>query len=250
MRQRFFGLWLFMLASVLQAANPTFQDFNTNQFSTNGLKLNIKSGVGVTNLNVKGDPVPFVVNTNQLVVTNGNVGIGITIPPERLSVSNGNFAVITRNNSFAGYRIYEVGDERFNLQYLGRSLGLAGRSGNLELETTSWVNLDLRVGTTSRLYINSTNGVVTLGGMATTFSNKLAPTSITFPATTVPWTNTFAFNIQVYIDNFGITGTVLKKNGVQIAGGLTQFMSFGLQPGEYFSQTFSVGTPTATFSPF
>lgn len=87
------------------------------------------------------------------------------------------------------------------------------------------------------------------GGMSTLRSNKLAPTAITFPATTVPWTNNQTCNIELYIDNTGVTGSVLTKNGTTIASGLVTFLTLGLQPGEYFSETYTVGTPTARWSP-
>lgn len=76
----------------------------------------------------------------------------------------------------------------------------------------------------------------------------VAPTAITFPATDTPWTNTLGAKIELYIDNVGITGTAIKKNGTQILGGLITGYTLVLLPGEYFSETFSVGTPTATYS--
>jgi hypothetical protein len=97
-----------------------------------------------------------------------------------------------------------------------------------------------------------TNVVVILpNGITTTRSNLLAPTAISFPATTVNWTNPLPCTIELYIDNNGITGTTIKKNGTQIFGGLTTLVdvTIGLQVGEYFSETYTIGTPTARFSP-
>jgi hypothetical protein len=81
-------------------------------------------------------------------------------------------------------------------------------------------------------------------------SSAPAPTAISpFPGTTVNWTNTFGVPIQVYIDNTAITGTAIKKNGTQIFGGLSNDTVLTLYPSEYFSETYTVGTPTATWSP-
>jgi hypothetical protein len=81
-------------------------------------------------------------------------------------------------------------------------------------------------------------------------SSAPAPTAISpFPGTTVNWTNTFGVPIQVYIDNTAITGTAIKKNGTQIFGGLSNDTVLTLYPSEYFSETYSVGTPTGTWSP-
>jgi hypothetical protein len=95
-----------------------------------------------------------------------------------------------------------------------------------------------------------TGVVVANAGMTSYRSNGIAPTSITFPASTVNWTNPLNCSIQIYIDNFGVTGSVFKKNGGQISSGITQFMQVGLQAGEYFSENYTIGTPTATYSPF
>ena len=81
-------------------------------------------------------------------------------------------------------------------------------------------------------------------------SNAIGPTSITAPATTVNWTNPINANIQVYIDNSGVTGTAIKKNGTQIFSSLVGDVTLELQPQEYFSMTYTLGTPVVTWSPF
>lgn len=103
---------------------------------------------------------------------------------------------------------------------------------------------------------NSTNSLIVPGivtatnGFSGMRSNLLAPSSLTFPATTVNWTNPLPVSIQVYIDNSAVTGTAVTKNGTTVFTGLTAAITLGLQVGEYFSETYSVGTPTATYSPF
>jgi hypothetical protein len=93
-------------------------------------------------------------------------------------------------------------------------------------------------------------GGVSSNGIYSLVSNLVAPTAITFPNSTVNWTNPLNCNIELYIDNTAVTGTAIKKNGTQIFGGLSNDVIIHLQPGEFFSETYSVGTPSATFSPF
>jgi hypothetical protein len=78
----------------------------------------------------------------------------------------------------------------------------------------------------------------------------MQPVSFTFPNTTVNWTNPLNTAIQVYIDNAGVTGTLIKKNGLQIFSGLVSDVQINLRPGEYFSETYTVGTPVGHYSPF
>jgi hypothetical protein len=80
-------------------------------------------------------------------------------------------------------------------------------------------------------------------------SNLVAPTSITAPATTVNWTNPINANIEVYIDNSGVTGTSIKKNGTQIFSSLIGDVTIGLQPNETINLTYTVGTPSIKWSP-
>jgi len=76
------------------------------------------------------------------------------------------------------------------------------------------------------------------------------PALISFPNTTVNWTNLFGIPIVLYVDNTGVTGTVIKKNGQQIFGTVfaTDY-SLEFKPLDYFSETYTVGTPTARMEP-
>lgn len=56
-------------------------------------------------------------------------------------------------------------------------------------------------------------------------------------------------NIAVFVDNTGVTGTAVKINGTQIFGTVAASLTFPLQPNEYFSETYSAGTPTAKIKP-
>lgn len=86
-------------------------------------------------------------------------------------------------------------------------------------------------------------------GTASLRSNALASAAITFPATTVKWTNTFGMNIVLYIDNSGVTGTATVKNNQQIFSSLVGDVTLLLKSGDYFSETYTIGTPTARWEP-
>lgn len=100
--------------------------------------------------------------------------------------------------------------------------------------------------------ITNTLPVFSNMGFGGSRSNKLALAAITFPATTVPWTNTLNVDVVVYIDNTGVVGTAVKQDGTQIFGTVlaNTFLTICLQRGEYFSETYTVGTPSATWHPF
>lgn len=87
-------------------------------------------------------------------------------------------------------------------------------------------------------------------GVSSLRSNLVAPTSITAPLTTVNWTNPINAKIEVYIDNSGVTGTAIKKNGATIFTSLVGDVTIGLQSGEFISLTYSIGTPSIKWSPF
>ena len=114
------------------------------------------------------------------------------------------------------------------------------------------------IGQSALTFVAATNGanvattqLSVTNGFASYSSNALAPSSITFPATTVNWTNTFGKNIFLFVDNTGVTGTAVKINGKQIFGSILPIdLTIPLQPGEWFSETYTVGTPTATWKPY
>lgn len=89
-------------------------------------------------------------------------------------------------------------------------------------------------------------------GLASGISNALPLIAIIFPATTVNWTNTFRYNIIMYIDNTGVTGSVVKKNSTTIASSILagDLVTMPMKPGDYFSETYTVGTPTGNWEPW
>lgn len=97
---------------------------------------------------------------------------------------------------------------------------------------------DVFLGTTT-----ATNGFITVTNSAQTLS------AITFPLTTVKWTNNFGMNIVLYIDNSGVTGTSVSKNNQQIFSSLVGDMTICLKPGDYFAVAYTLGTPVARWEP-
>lgn len=101
-----------------------------------------------------------------------------------------------------------------------------------------------------------TNGTSYQQGIANTLafagslSNATAPASIVFPGSGTNYTNPFTYDIEVYINNNGITGTSISKNGGVIFSSLSADCTVGLKPGETFSEAYSVGTPSAKISPY
>lgn len=82
-----------------------------------------------------------------------------------------------------------------------------------------------------------TNGIYSLA------SNLVAPASITIGASPVNFTNTVGAQMTVYIDAVSVTGTV-GLNGTTIFTTIGQ-NTVTLQPSEYVTLTFTIGTPTA-----
>lgn len=202
----------------------------------------------------------------------GKIGVGSTNPPTDvvtidhinktvvvnapITMNGGNGLVI---NGVGGY-ISEPGDLYIGGAATSGQLRFSGGPGIV------WTNSD-NIGGPNRFMFCDINNTKTwyatwrvgnsgidflamTNGLATTLSNTIAPTSFTFPLTTVNWTNTNSFNIELYIDNSGVTGSATKKNGTTIFSSLVGDVVFHLQPGEYFSETYTVGTPSARFSPF
>lgn len=95
----------------------------------------------------------------------------------------------------------------------------------------------------------STNGIVSKAG------NGVSPTTITVTASPANFTNSVANgagtnNVQVFIDGSGVTGTV-KVNGTTIYSALVGAdVNVILQPGEYVTVTYSIGTPVIKWKSF
>lgn len=159
--------------------------------------------------------------TITLVVTNGQVGIGTSTPAYKLHVAGDGF--ISSTLTVSG-NIVNVGG------------ALSTFSGSTVQGFVAGTTL------TAGGVITATNGFVSYS------SNLLASTSITVTASPFLWTNTLTKNVYVFVDGSAVTGTI-GINGTSI------FSSMGnstvpLQPREYVTVTYTVGTPTARFKPF
>lgn len=186
------------------------------------------------------------INTNMLIIN--SEGVSVAAP------HSGNFAMFEIHTHTSTYRSNALNiDDNFIFRR-NKGTGLLESDG-LQTGATGFIfqTNGQAIVTFSGLLGNSFRHLTTFtNGTATLKSNKVAPGSITFPASTVTWTNTEAYNIELYIDNTGVTGTAISKNGGQIFGSFTATTGpvvIGLQPGEYFSETYSAGTPTAKWSP-
>ncbi len=233
--------------------NPNSRYFKISNGTTNlleigpdiALRLNT-GGVSVFDVSgsgVIGHGIDFVsIGTSQ----SGSYGRGIS------DLINGSYEVVSDAGGGGGHY--------FDRPVIGITLDagstwvtlldpvVAASSTAYSLDTytnhTSGNLLDIKNQGTNKAYITFD------GGIATTAKNLVAPAAISFPATTVNWTNSNAYNIEVYVDNAGVTGSILKKNGTTIFSAISGTLTFHLQPGEYFSETYTLGTPTATWSPF
>lgn len=238
-----------------------------NTFGANTNWGTVRNKANITNdaiLHQAGNLVLNGQSASRLVATDANknlVGISFVNGQVLIGNNSGNYTAATLSQG-AGL-IVGNGAGSITLSWNNTNVTLypqAGSAGAIPLTITvpssqngdmlDWVNNGVVVA-----YLNSGGSFFTTGissatnGFASSRSNGIAPFSFTFPATTVNWTNTIPVNIEVYIDNSGVTGTALKKNGTQIFSSLVGDVTLGLQPGEYISATYSIGTPTARWSP-
>lgn len=120
---------------------------------------------------------------------------------------------------------------------------------------TSGFEWDSANGTPNSTWDNTTGnasfkGTITAtNGLTSTVSNATVFT-FTMPATTVNFTNTNGVSWAYFIDNTAVTGTAIKKNGIQIFSGLSTDVTILLRANETFSETYTVGTPTLTGNVF
>lgn len=236
---------------------------------------NLVYGNALTQINTTSNSLNTSINTSSNSVFGNATNSAIQALPSRT-----NFFQVT--NATAGQAVVIVGADVNGQFYLKGTNWPAGGSGglatsiittNLPWSDTNTANSYSFLKDTNENVTISTNGgaavsfgtnglTVNVGpsnflggvtisgaGIGSTRSNTLAPFTITFPATTVNWTNPLTTTIEVYIDNSAVTGTAMKKNGTTIFTSITGDATFCLQQGEYFSETYTIGTPTAKASP-
>ena len=119
-------------------------------------------------------------------------------------------------------------------------------AGNVGIGTTSPAQKLTVIGSvTVSNTITGTNGAVSFS------RNLLAPVAISVTASPFNFTNSFATNnIYVFVDGSGVTGSV-ALNGTTIFSALVGAdATVPLQPGEYVTITYSIGTPVMKWKPF
>ena len=106
------------------------------------------------------------------------------------------------------------------------------------------------------LNVYASGTAVATNGVVSNSRRLLAPVSISVTGSPFNWTNSSAGgtggtnNVFVFIDGSGVTGSV-GLNGTTIFSALVGAdATVPLQPGEYVTVTYSIGTPVMTWKPF
>ncbi len=96
-------------------------------------------------------------------------------------------------------------------------------------------------------------GTLALTAVASISNNLVGPTTISpFPASGTNWINPSLGNVTVYLSGAGVGGaTVVKIDNVTVyaLSGTIPPLSFELQTNEFFSVTYSTGTPSGVWKP-
>lgn len=228
----------------------------------------------VTQVNVNGAASGAnAVNVTGNAAISGNVGIGTTGPDVNLAVGSTLLtaqgltgAVLNLGGSTAqrpGINIGQDSTHALSLYWTGNAtpgntVAVVETAGNLNdliinnVITVKKTSGNVGIGTTApaaRLDvtgdIRASTTISATNGFATWTNSAVGPFAITFPATTVLFTNPVAINTVLYIDNTGVTATAINKNGQQIFAVPAITVTLLLKPGDYFSETYSAGTPSA-----
>lgn len=105
-------LFLFFMALAVEAANPAFTDFNTNQFNVGGNKVGVKNGALLTNLNVSflltaSNSTLLGTNAVNLLTTTSNVVFRLG-PTDTNALefvyTNGQVAILFDGDNGLGFR--------------------------------------------------------------------------------------------------------------------------------------------------
>lgn len=222
---------------------------NTTLLQWNGAEFRFRNGnsAGGVALGGVNDPAYLAANT---------AGITLAGTTKTMVLGSDTGAVATFNTVFGNSSTTDAagGNWKITTSY-GRGTGGSGEieiwmggaraSGSSQTVISNQFNLR-RVGNFDLAgTVNATNGYTSFKG------NKAAPTAITVTASPFNWTNNAAStgsgtnDLYVYVDGVSVTGTV------GICGG-TVFNTIGqctvaLQPGEWTTITYTIGTPTAAY---
>jgi len=205
--------------------------------------------------------VSFQLNESYTYITLSGPNNKMWIDCKEIRVTNGIAGGSTAISQFGG-RVY-VKAEKIGATGPNTGGGVIAMTGAGEQWTTAqkitssagnnWVQ---NAGGTNYLSVQQLEapggGIINSAGGITYFnpsvvSNAVAPFAITFPATTVNWTNLTGGTITLFIDNTGVTGTATKLNGTTIYASTVLDVQLTLKPNDYFSETYTLGTPTGKF---
>lgn len=263
-------------AAAVSTANLLTTNGNIGEVPANTIKIgsNSVANVGTKNIIIGANTTtPFGNGSMTVIGESANAAAaGVTAIGHNASGASGTGVVIgdsatasTGNNQVAigasatgtaantviiGQGASASGANSINIGGLNAVSGTNSIQLGLSQSTFSVAN-SLRVNDGQNFFVDGvSNRVVFSNGFASFISNTLALTSITFPASTVNWTNTTGRNISVLIDNTAVTGTSVTINGSTVFSGLSLDVTIpNLHPGEYFSETYTVGSPTAKIKP-
>lgn len=234
------------LLSVI-AANGTGSGaltFDSNQFITNSAGVHIKSSAALTNVTIYSASPSATVFINSL-------NRALIDPSGNVSVDGGNrYLKDSTGNLSINWQTGEIFDSSGNTSILFYGHQLYGAEGNLAADWTARVVYDSDGNpafdwSTGSVVFNSS---ISSPGEINTLEPSTAGHSIVFPNTTVNFTNTTGVNIVLYINNTGVTGTAIKQNGTTVGPVLaSSITTLILSPGGYFSETYTIGTPSAVY---
>lgn len=258
---------------------------NASQFNSLGGSTNIISGATVTNLqNYGATNVGITIITNgagnySLIITNSGGSISISGSNILYSGTNGSTLALMQSGSTLVLNASNMVANFTNATHASMfsadgwsqtngtgsvvslvNSALQKNSINYDFGTLTTATFALAASsssfqTASPLSASGTNIVgqglaIFTNGYSSYRSNGLAPYSITAPASGATYNNTNNCNVEVYIDNSGVTGTAIKKNGTQIFSSVIGDVTLQLQTNETFSITYTIGTPVITISPY
>jgi hypothetical protein len=131
----------------------------------------------------------------------------------------------------------------------GMVLPLSTTANSLVYSSSGYAPTGVTLGTGLSL----SGGTLSVVGLASISNNLVGPTTISpFPASGTNWINPSVGNITVYLSGAGVSGaTLVKINNVTVyvLSGTVPPLSFELQTNEFFSVTYSSGTPSGVWKP-
>jgi len=233
----------------------------TNFVSTEDTRIDFNSDSFQFGRSTNGAPETLAFDRNNFVYTGGNayftnIFLGtngaLSMDGDTSSSAGNGWGILFNDKSSSSLaRNWAIAiDNRFTGNGYGRmGFGISTTKGG-EVITTGQFPLILTSNTvTMNGSVSNTLISTSTGGFSSGASNLVASTSIAVGASPFSYTNTIGKNVFVYVDGAGVTGS-LAKNGQQLFSALVGTdVTVPLQPGQYVTVTYTVGTPTMRFDP-